>query len=267
VVDRGQLEQVIVNLAVNARDAMPEGGILMIETAEAELDASYAASQPEAHTGPHAVLSVSDTGSGMDAETRARIFEPFFTTKEPGKGTGLGLATVYGIVRQSGGHLEVESEPGGGSTFKIYLPSTAHPAGPSGQPGPADRLPSGAETVLLVEDDPALRELVEAWLADGGYTVVSGATVSGCLDRAARHQGPIHLLLTDFILPEARGTEVAARLARVRPEARVLYMSGYTGDRLTLSGQLPPAAWFLAKPFGQAALLAKVREVLDDARD
>ncbi len=267
VVDRGQLEQVIVNLAVNARDAMPEGGILLIETADAELDASYAASRPEASTGPHAMLSVSDTGCGMDAATRARIFEPFFTTKEPGKGTGLGLATVYGIVRQSGGHLEVESEPGGGSTFKIYLPSTPLPAGPAGRRVPAERPPGGTETVLLVEDDPALRELVETWLAAGGYTVVSGATVSGCLDRAGRHQGPIQLLLTDFILPEGRGTEVAVRLARVRPEARVLFMSGYTGDRLSHSGELPAAAWFLAKPFTQAALLAKVRAVLDDAKD
>jgi two-component system cell cycle sensor histidine kinase/response regulator CckA len=265
IVDRGQLEQVIVNLAVNARDAMPDGGILLFETADVELDASYVEAHPEARAGTHAVLSVSDTGVGMDAEIRARIFEPFFTTKEQGKGTGLGLSTVYGIVRQSGGHLEVESEPGGGTTFRIYLPSTELAAASDTRQELPARARAGTETVLLVEDDPALRELIQTWLEDGGYGVLTAASVSACLELARDHRGPVHLLLTDFVLPETRGTEFALRLARVRPEARVLYMSGYEGPELSRGGKLPPAARLLTKPFTQAALLTKMREALDDA--
>jgi two-component system, cell cycle sensor histidine kinase and response regulator CckA len=262
VVDSGQLEQVIVNLAVNARDAMPEGGILLLETSDAELDASYAAAHPEAGAGRHVLLTVSDTGSGMDAATRARIFEPFFTTKEPGRGTGLGLSTVYGIVRQHGGHVEVYSEPGHGTTFKIYLPSTGRPAAAAAGENQQGGSPGGTETILLVEDDPAVRKLVETLLAGAGYTVLAKETVAASLEQAVGHPGPIHLLLTDFILPSMSGPEVAARFARVRPDARVLYMSGYTGDMMGRRQQLPAAASLLPKPFTARQLLDKVREAL-----
>jgi len=245
VVDSGQLEQVIVNLAVNARDSMPEGGILLLETSDVELDASYAAVHPEASAGRHVLLAVSDTGSGMDAETRARIFEAFFTTKEPGKGTGL------------------YSEPEHGTTFKIYLPSAALPAAGAAHEKAAGRPPGGTETVLLVEDDPVVRELAKALLGAAGYNVLAEETVSACLGQARDHRGPIHLLLTDFILPSMRGPEVAARFAQARPDARVLYMSGYTGDMMGRREQLPLAASLLPKPFTASQLLEKVREVLD----
>jgi len=263
VVDSGQLEQVIVNLAVNARDSMPEGGILLLETSDVELDASYAAAHPEASPGRHLLLAVSDTGCGMDAETRARIFEPFFTTKEPGKGTGLGLSTVYGIVRQHGGHIEVYSEPQHGTTFKIYLPSAALPAAGAAPEDQRGQAPGGTETILLVEDDLAVRELAAALLGGAGYTVLAEETISASLNHAREHRGPIHLLLTDFVLPELSGPEVAARFAHARPNARVLYMSGYTGDMMGRRNQLPVAASLLPKPFTASQLLGKVREVLD----
>jgi two-component system, cell cycle sensor histidine kinase and response regulator CckA len=263
MVDSGQLEQVIVNLAVNSRDAMPEGGILLLETADVELDASYASAHPEASAGRHVLLTVSDTGSGMDAATRARIFEPFFTTKEPGRGTGLGLSTVYGIVHQHGGHVEVYSEPDHGTTFKIYLPSTALPAAAAALENQQGRSPGGTETILLVEDDPAVRELVEALLAGAGYTVLAKETVAAALEQAIGHPGAIDLLLTDFILPAMSGPEVATRFARVRPDARVLYMSGYTGDTMGRRQQLPAGASLLSKPFTAKQLLDKVRETLD----
>ncbi len=262
MVDGGQLEQVIVNLAVNARDAMPEGGILLLETADVELDAAYAAAHPDASAGRHVLLAVSDTGRGMDAGTRARIFEPFFTTKEPGKGTGLGLSTVYGIVRQSGGHIEVYSEPEHGTTFKIYLPSAALPEAGTAREAATAPPPGGSETILLVEDDPGVRELAKALLGAAGYTVLAEETVAASLERARDHRGPIHMLLTDFILPAMRGPEAAARFSQLRPDARVLYMSGYTGGMMGRREQLPLTASLLPKPFTARQLLEKVREVL-----
>ncbi|HXO43215.1 MAG TPA: ATP-binding protein [Thermoanaerobaculia bacterium] len=266
LVDPGLIEQVIVNLAVNARDAMPGGGGLVIETADVELDArdggEHAGLLPGPH-GPHVLLAVSDSGTGMDAATRARIFQPFFTTKELGKGTGLGLATVFGIVQQSGGHIEVASEPGQGSTFNIYLPRAAGPA-KAQEPASAARAerPGGTETVLVLEDEPALRELVRTLLEDGGYTVLVAEGVEAALALAERHRGAIHLLLTDVVMPGLSGPEAAARLLAVRPETRVLYMSGYAGDPIGRHGLLPAGAALLVKPFTAANLLRMVREVL-----
>jgi PAS domain S-box-containing protein len=284
LVDPGLIEQVIVNLAVNARDAMPGGGGLVIETADVELgvpaaggpggpgEASAASAAGEAGAragsilpGPQVLLSVSDSGSGMDAATRARIFEPFFTTKELGKGTGLGLATVFGIVQQSGGRIEVASEPGQGSSFKIYLPRAAG-AAKAPEPASAARAerPGGAQTVLVLEDEPALRQLVRTLLEGGGYTVLIAEGVANALALAERHPSPIHLLLTDVVMPGLSGPEAAVCLVAVRPEARVLYMSGYAGDPIGRRGLLPAGAPLLVKPFTEASLLRMVREVLAD---
>jgi two-component system cell cycle sensor histidine kinase/response regulator CckA len=265
--DPGQLEQVIVNLAVNARDAMPEGGHLVIETADTELGALDAGAHAGGLPGPYVLLAVSDTGCGMDAATRARIFEPFFSTKAQGQGTGLGLATVFGIVQQGGGRIEVDSEPGSGSRFKIYLPRAA---GAVEVPEPASavapRRRGGWETVLVLEDEPALRQLVRTLLEGGGYRVLVAETVAAALSLAERHRGSIHLLLTDVVMPGLSGPEIAERLVALRPEARVLYMSGYTGDLRGRRGMLPPGAALLVKPFTQASILRMVREVLDHVR-
>jgi len=286
LVDPGLIEQVIVNLAVNARDAMPGGGGLVIETADVELGVPHAGGAREASgagevsaasgageagaragsilPGPQVLLSVSDSGSGMDAATRARIFEPFFTTKELGKGTGLGLATVFGIVQQSGGRIEVASEPGQGSSFKIYLPRAAAGAAKAPDPASAARAerPGGAQTVLVLEDEPALRQLVRTLLEGGGYTVLAAEGVATALVLAERHPSPIHLLLTDVVMPGLSGPEAAVCLLAVRPEARVLYMSGYAGDPIGRRGLLPAGAPLLVKPFTEASLLRMVREVL-----
>ncbi|HEV3076296.1 MAG TPA: response regulator [Thermoanaerobaculia bacterium] len=278
LVDPGLIEQVIVNLAVNARDAMPGGGGLVIETADVELHAvdggdtgdegdvgDAGAQAGPLLPGPHVLLAVSDSGCGMDAATRARIFEPFFTTKEIGKGTGLGLATVFGIVEQSGGRIEVTSQPGQGSSFKIYLPRAAG-AAQALEPASAVRAerPDGSETVLVLEDEPALRQLVLTLLEGGGYTVLVADGVEAALALAERHPGAIHLLLTDVVMPGLSGPEAAARLLAVRPEARVLYMSGYAGDPIGRRGLLPAGAPLLLKPFTEAGLLRMVREVLAD---
>jgi two-component system, cell cycle sensor histidine kinase and response regulator CckA len=283
LVDPGLIEQVIVNLAVNARDAMPGGGGLVIETADVELgvpDASGAGGAGAAGAasaageagagagstilpGPQVLLTVSDSGSGMDAATRARIFEPFFTTKELGKGTGLGLATVFGIVQQSGGRIEVASEPGQGSSFKIYLPRAAGAAkAPEPASAASEERPGGAQTVLVLEDEPALRQLVRTLLEGGGYTVLVAEGVATALALAERHPSPIHLLLTDVVMPGLSGPEAAVCLLAVRPEARVLYMSGYAGDPIGHRGLLPAGAPLLVKPFTEASLLRMVREVL-----
>jgi PAS domain S-box-containing protein len=260
--DAGQLEQVLMNLVVNARDAMPQGGRLVIETASLQLDAKSASIHAGMGPGSFAVLAVSDTGQGMSAEVRAQIFEPFFTTKAPGKGTGLGLATVHGIVKQSGGHVFVYSEPGRGSTFKVYLPTLEET--PSAAPSRADlEPPRGTETVLVVEDEAALREFAVECLQSKGYTVLQAPNGVAAVELCMRFEGPIHLLLTDVVMPELGGSELTARLAVQRPDMRVLYMSGYTDDAVILHGVLTREMPFLEKPFTTASLARKVREVLD----
>ena len=260
--DSGQLQQVIMNLVVNARDAMPTGGKLVIETADAELTEQYAELHQAVIPGRYVMLAVSDTGVGMDAQTKARIFEPFFTTKEKGKGTGLGLSTVYGIVKQSGGYVWVYSEPGHGTTFKLYLPRVDAPAEPQAPPRETATL-TGTETILLAEDDDILRPLTKGLLAKLGYTVLDAESAEQALAVAGARQGPIHLLVADVVMPGASGRELARRLAQSRPETRVLYVSGYTDDAIVHHGMLEPGLKFLQKPFTPAALARKVREVLD----
>ena len=260
--DPSQLEQVIVNLAVNARDAMPQGGTLTIETGNVELDEAYTRRHPGANAGRFVMLAVSDTGHGMDAAVKARIFEPFFTTKDPGKGTGLGLATVFGIVKQSGGSIGVYSEPGQGTTFKVYLPRvdeavdrTATAAAPT--------LGRGSETILLVEDDDEVRALTRETLDGHGYAVIPAGDPVEALRLAGSHSGPIHLLVTDVVLPQLSGRGLAERLAPEHRDLRVLYMSGYTDDAIVRHGMLEEGTAFLQKPFTPHTLLRKVREVLD----
>jgi CheY-like chemotaxis protein len=254
-----------MNLAVNARDAMPRGGNLVLETANVDLDETYAQKHPGTVAGPHVMLAVSDTGVGMDAETRSHIFEPFFTTKAIGRGTGLGLSTVYGIVKQSRGSIEVYSELGQGTTFKIYLPRIEEAAEPltAAQPPPARM--QGTETILLVEDDAQVRELAFAVLTSRGYTVLVADAARAVVPRCDEHQGEIHLLLTDVVMPGGGGREVARQVVARRPGVKVLYMSGYTTNAIVHHGNLEPGTFFLQKPFGPAALCAKVREVLDSA--
>ena len=260
--DPGQLEQVLMNLAVNARDAMPQGGCLTIETANVVLDKSYVARQADVQAGPYVLLAVSDTGVGMDAATRARIFEPFFTTKRPGDGTGLGLATVYGIVKQSSGHIAVYTEVGHGATFKIYLPAVDQPIQPDEEQSPA-RLATGAETLLLVEDEEELGDLLAEVLATSGYTVLKARDCEDAIRICDEHEGPIHLLLTDVIMPQMSGRELAARVQPRRPTMKVLYMSGYTDSAIVHHGVLDHGIAFLQKPFAPATVTQKVREVLD----
>jgi signal transduction histidine kinase/CheY-like chemotaxis protein len=259
--DQNQMEQVIINLAVNARDAMPQGGKLLIETANVDLDEDYARRHPPQLPGAYVLLSVADTGMGMDAETQSHIFEPFFTTKEVGKGTGLGLATVYGVVRQSGGHIWVYSELGQGTTFKIYLPRAGQTAGLQHPlPSPAEYL-RGSETVLLVEDEEALRELTRSLLEGAGYTVLEAELPEAAIEIALRHGGPIHLLLTDMVMPGMTGRDLGTKLAPIRPEMKVVYMSGYTG--FTHAGLADSEIALLGKPFTREKLLRKLREALE----
>jgi PAS domain S-box-containing protein len=266
-IDPGQLEQVLMNLVVNARDAMPRGGALTIEARVTELDDNYVRTHRPAVAGRYALLAVSDTGIGMDEETRARIFEPFFTTKEPGKGTGLGLATVYGIVKQNGGFIWVYSEPGLGSTFKVYLPLAEQGAMPAAAPAPTgDHAGQGTETVLLVEDSPAVRSATRAILSRYGYAVLEAPDSEVALRIAASHGGPIHLLLTDVVMPGASGRELAEQIARIRPGTKVLFMSGYTDDAIVRHGLLQSEIAFLQKPFSPEVLARKVRQVLDSGR-
>jgi len=260
--DANQLEQVVMNLAVNARDAMPDGGRLTIETADVELDDAYAEQHVGVEPGPYVMLAISDDGCGMDAATRERLFEPFFTTKEGGRGTGLGLATVYGIVKQSGGHIWIYSEPGQGTTFRVYLPRVegAAPAPRREAPAPAA---GGGETVLVVEDQEALRQLLARLLTAAGYRVLTAANGVEALRASAAHDGAVHLVLTDVVMPEMGGLELTASLRARHPGLRVLFMSGYTEEAVARHGVLDPARNFLGKPFTAADLARRVRELLD----
>jgi two-component system cell cycle sensor histidine kinase/response regulator CckA len=261
--DLGQMEQVIINLAVNARDAMPQGGRLTLQTTSVVLDEAYARIHADVEPGQYVILAVSDTGHGMNAETQARIFEPFFTTKEVGKGTGLGLATVYGIVKQTNGHIVVDSALDQGTTFKIYLPSVDRlPAMNSpGEAGGATR--RGSETVLLVEDDEGVRALAREILEVQGYTVLEASVPAEALRAGGANGVPIHLLLTDVVMPQMNGKQLADRLLSERPELKVIFMSGYTDSAIVQHGVLEPGVHFLHKPFTPAGLGSKVREVLD----
>ena len=261
--DAGQVEQVILNLTVNACDAMPDGGRLSIETRNVTVDERFAQSRPPMLAGDYVLLSVTDTGQGMNAETRARIFEPFFTTKELGKGTGLGLATVYGVVKQSGGCIWVESELGKGARFEIYFPRVSKPAGLS-QPIAKTSAPTGRDQIVLIaEDQDAVRELAADFLNSAGYTVISAKDGVEALDRAKQWSGPIHLLLTDVVMPNMRGTELGKRLKDLRSDVKIIYMSGYL-DYDKGEGEFPSGALFLQKPFSREILIEKVNKALSD---
>jgi PAS domain S-box-containing protein len=262
--DPGQIEQVIVNLAANARDAMPQGGQLTLEAANVELDSSYVTSHESVLPDHYVMIAMSDTGIGMDAETQARIFQPFFTAKQRGKGMGLGLATVYGIVRQSEGHIWVYSEPGKGTTFKVYLPridQAVEVIAPTNVP--VDELPPSCQTILLVEDEEVVRSSARKLLESRGYEVLEAKGANDALEIGGRYKKHIHLLLTDVVMPQMSGRELAEHLAPLHPETKVLYMSGYADHAVVQHGLLDPGTAFLQKPFTPDALARKLREVLD----
>lgn len=260
--DPGQLEQVLLNLAVNARDAMPQGGKLTVETDNVELDEEYAKAHAGVRPGPYVRLALTDSGVGMTAEIKRHIFEPFFTTKEVGKGTGLGLAVVHGVVKQSDGHIDVYSEPGIGTCFKIYLPRVQPVAKPGSSLKGLASIPRGTETILLVEDESIVRGLARHVLEEFGYTVLAAGNSDEALSLCAKYQGPIHLLLTDVVLPGLGGRQVAEQVIALYPQIKVLYMSGYTDDTVVRHGILHKQVNFLQKPFSPAALAQKVRQVL-----
>jgi CheY-like chemotaxis protein len=263
--DRGQLEQVIVNLVVNARDAMPRGGQLTIETRNVLLDEAHVRRHPDVSPGRHVMVAVSDTGQGMDAATQARIFEPFFTTKEVGRGTGLGLATVYGIVRQSGGHIWVYSEPGKGTTFRLYFPVVREARDAETVPSLGDRggEHDGQETVLVAEDEASLRSLIETVLRRRGYTVVSAPNAAAALDVVNRQ--PIDLLVTDVVMPGKSGVELAAAIRTLIPRLRTVFISGYTAGAIEHHGSIDDGDIFVQKPFTPDSLAQAVRTALDRA--
>ena len=263
--DPGQLEQVLMNLVVNARDAMPGGGVITIETSNKAVDETYVREHPIVEAGDFVMLTVSDTGIGMDEATQSRVFEPFFTTKRAGEGTGLGLAMAYGIVKQSGGFIEVSSEVGRGTTFTILLPVAAQSAPGAGRARDRDATPGGCETVLLVEDEEAVRYLARRALERAGYRVIDARHGQDALALCADGDTPVHLLVTDVVMPQMGGRDLAERLATLQPSARVLYMSGYTDDEIIRRGMIDRQTAFLQKPFTAAQLLHRVRKVLDDA--
>ncbi len=258
--DGGQIEQVLVNLAVNARDAMPGGGTLTVETTNTHVDEAYAADRANLTPGRYVSLKVSDTGAGIPKDVIERVFEPFFTTKPKGAGSGLGLATVYGIITQAGGTVRIHSEPGIGTTLTVLLPVTTRTDGAE-QPPAAESDGSG-EVVLIVEDEPAMREVTRRMLARGGYQVLSVATGSEAVDIVSGQQHHVDVLLTDVVMPKMLGKEVASRVRACQPDVRVLYMSGYTQGLLSAQDVLEPGVYLIEKPFAKTALLAKLREVL-----
>lgn len=260
--DRSQMEQIIMNLVVNARDAMPDGGKLIIETSNVELDRLYNEKHPIVREGRYVLLCVSDTGTGMTLETQAHIFEPFFTTKAQGKGTGLGLATVYGVVKQSGGFIWVYSELGKGTTFKIYFPRVDQPVEQRDSAQPSAEAPRGTETILLTEDERDVREVAREFLESGGYTVIEARDGMEALGLVEKHEGAIDLLITDMVMPRMTGQELAARLKEQRPKLRMLYMSGYSERAAADSLRSEPGVRLLAKPFSRSALLRTVHELL-----
>ena len=262
--DPGQLQQALMNLAVNARDAMPQGGNLTVETQDVEITEEQCVGIPDCKPGRYSMLAVTDTGTGMDEATKARIFEPFFTTKEPGKGTGLGLAMVYGFVKSSGGHVSVYSEPGHGTTFKLCFPQVHErlSAGKSSQG--IHRMPRGSETVLLVEDEDGVRALTRHVLQGGGYTVLEASDGREAIRVAEAHRGPIHLLVTDVVMPYMGGRQVAERVGAIKPGIKVIYCSGYTDDAVVRHGVLEAGVAFVQKPFSPVMLAQRVRDVLDD---
>ncbi len=264
-IDPGSLEQVIMNLVVNARDAMPTGGMLTLETANVIVDAEFAKQHLGVKPGAHVMLAVTDTGVGIDRETQARIFEPFFTTKERGKGTGLGLSTVFGIVQQSGGSVWVYSEPGKGTTFKVYLPSVDAPVDSVRVSG-ASTDTDGTETILLVEDDDQVRAVARTILRKKGYLVIEARSAGEALIQSEKQPGVIHLLLTDVVMPQVSGPEFAKRLSSARPGMKLLCMSGYTDDSIVRHGVLEAHIAYLQKPITPHALTTKVREVLDSQK-
>jgi CheY-like chemotaxis protein len=260
--DRSQIEQVIMNLAVNARDAMPRGGKLTIETANVEFDDSYSRAPVVLMPGRYVMLAVTDNGCGMDADTQPHIFEPFYTTKEKGKGTGLGLATVYGIVKQSGGYVWVYSEIGRGTTFKIYLPSVEEEVAPREIRKAVASLPRGTETVLLVEDEEGVRELAKEYLESCGYKVLVAQNGQAAIDLVSKHSGPIDLMMTDIVMPGLSGSDLAKQVKSLRPDIRVVYMSGYTDQAIIHHGILSSDVLLLQKPFTMSTLAHKLREAL-----
>jgi nitrogen-specific signal transduction histidine kinase/CheY-like chemotaxis protein len=262
--DPAQMERVIMNLAVNARDAMPEGGKLILETANAELDASYINRHTAAVAGKYVMLAISDTGVGIDKEIQSKIFDPFFTTKASGKGTGLGLATVYGIVNQSGGYVWVYSEMGKGATFKIYLPLVEAKPEPIFLQPVAFQSPTGSETILVVEDDKLLREFICEVLGSSGYSVLAASNGNEALELVAQHKGAIHLLLTDVVMPGMSGRALSTQLLSAQPKLKVLYMSGYTENAIVHHGVLDRGVQLIQKPFTIGSLARKVREILEE---